>query len=172
MTTLEFEVETAPVAGVNDEPRDETPPTDTDPITCGHPNAKGVGCLKEPGHPGRHRYRPYVNGEPSGSRPRSNVNLAGQAADVLAQMNDVIGLGLMVGGLSNTASALAARNDVFKEQAHAALSTDPGLCRMILRAGTTSAKLSLAIAYAMLGASVAPYAKMELDQRRVDRTAE
>ena len=171
---MEFSVEAAPVVGVNDE-SDETPPIDpstTGPNLCGHANAQGLGCIKEPGHPGRHRYRPYVNGEGSSSRPRANGNLAGQAADVLAQVNDVIGLGLMMGGLTRTASALASRNDVFKEQAHAALSTDPGLCRMILRAGTSSAKLSLAISYVMLGAAVAPYAKMELDERRAERDAE
>lgn len=165
---MEFAVETAPLPNGDENGRDATPPLDppTETLTCGHPNAKGVGCLKEPGHPGRHRYRPYVNGDGSSSRPRANGNLAGQAADVLAQVNDVIGLGFMVGGLPKSASALAARNEAFKEQAHAALSTDPGLCRMILRAGTSSAKLSLAIAYAMLGASVGPYVKMEIDERR------
>jgi hypothetical protein len=73
----------------------------------------------------------------------------------------------MMTGYHATASALAEREEAFREQAYAALVTDPALCRMILRAGTTSGKVSLIIAYAMLGAGVAPTAIMEYKSKQL-----
>lgn len=104
----------------------------------------------------------------------TNAALAAQASEALCQVNALAVMGLMLAQLPDTASAVADREDVFREQAYAALLTDPALAKVILRAGTTGGKISLAIAYAMLGASVAPVAVMEFragrEARREDRS--
>lgn len=97
----------------------------------------------------------------------NNAVLAGQAVDALCQLNAFAGVGMMMTGFRATASALADREEVFREQAYAALVTDPALCRMILRAGTTSGKVSLLIAYAMLGAGIAPTAIEEYKAKKM-----
>lgn len=96
----------------------------------------------------------------------NNAVLAGQAVDALCQLNAFAGIGLMMTGYHATAGALAEREEAFREQAYAALVTDPTLCRMILRAGTTSGKVSLIIAYAMLGAGIAPTAILEFKTKK------
>jgi len=106
----------------------------------------------------------------SSSTPKTRGNnavLAGQAVDALCQLNAFAGVGLMMTGYRATASALADREEAFREQAYAALVTDPALCRMILRAGTTSGKVSLIIAYAMLGAGIAPTAIVEYKSKQL-----
>ena len=95
-------------------------------------------------------------------------NLAVQATEVLSQLNGMVAIGLMALGLNNTASAIAAGNDTFAERAHAALLTDTDLCRLILKGGVKSAKISLAIAYAGLGVGVVPVAVTELQERRAE----
>ncbi len=96
----------------------------------------------------------------------TNVKLAEQAADVLAQYNDIACAGLMVGGMPITASRLAEKNPVFRSQAIAALTTDPALCRSILSAGQKSARMSLAFAYILLAAAVTPSAISEVKAKR------
>jgi hypothetical protein len=84
----------------------------------------------------------------------------------LIQVNGLACVSLMLVQFHATASAIAEREDAFREQVYAALVTDPALCRTILRAGTTSGKISLLIAYAMLGASVYPVARAEYNDKR------
>lgn len=102
----------------------------------------------------------------STSAPGGNEKLAGQAADVLYQLNEMCGLGLMLAKLFGTASALSDRNEAFRDQAYQALLTDPGLCRTIISAGAKSGKFSLIAAYGMLVASIAPVAIEELRELR------
>ena len=101
----------------------------------------------------------------------TNANLAAQAAKTLGQLNGVAAIGLMAVGMMNTASALAAENDSFEERACAALVTDPDLCRLILKGGVKSAKISLAIAYAGLGMAIAPTALTEIREMKAERDA-
>ncbi len=92
--------------------------------------------------------------------------LAAQATEALCQMNGILAIGVMMLGLPLTAEALETSKDVFREQAYSALLTDPGMCAMILRGGTSSGKIALVIAYGMLGATVIPVGMMEVKAKR------
>jgi hypothetical protein len=98
-------------------------------------------------------------------------NLAVQASETLSQLNGIIAIGLMAVGFNRTASTIAAGNDVFTERAHAALLTDPDLCKLILKGGVKSAKISLGIAYGGLLMPVIPVAMDELRERREEALA-
>ncbi|HEY6018781.1 MAG TPA: hypothetical protein VIY48_02495 [Candidatus Paceibacterota bacterium] len=100
---------------------------------------------------------------------QSNDKLAAQATDSLMALNALATMGIMFAGMNRTASAIAERDDAFREQAYSALLTDPALCRVILRGGAVSARLSLGIAYATLGAAVAPVAIAEFKEKRNGR---
>jgi len=115
----------------------------------------------------------------AGSTPRKSTAKADatakQAAAALAQLNALIGMGLMAApkpwGMPETASALAERNDAFEESAYQALLTDPKLAAMIVRGGATSGKVALVIAYGMLGFGIYPTAQKEWkDNRSADRS--
>jgi hypothetical protein len=94
-----------------------------------------------------------------------NDSAARSAAAALGQMNALLALVAMVApapfSFPRTAAALGNANEGFEEQAYAALLTDPKLCQWILKAGSTSGKVSLLIAYGMLTAAVAPVAIAE-----------
>lgn len=139
---------------------------------CGKESGPYKGRGRKPKRCPEHK-RGGASGSTSGNaRTRgSSAVLAGQAVDALCQLNSFAGIGLMMTGYHATASALAEREEAFREQAYAALVTDPALCRMILRAGTTSGKVSLIIAYAMLGAGVAPTAIMEYKMKQMSNAS-
>ena len=99
----------------------------------------------------------------------SNEKLARQAASLLAQANNIMATGLLLTGFRGTSSALANANDAFEENAYQALLPDPALCRSICKAGGTSSKLSLIIAYGMLGGQVGPIAYIEYRQMQAAR---
>jgi hypothetical protein len=99
----------------------------------------------------------------------SPANLAGQASAVLVQLNGMLAIGAMALGLHGTASAIAASNGNFEEQAYQALLTDSELCRLILKGGVKSAKVSLAIAYAGMATAVVPTAVMEVKELKAER---
>lgn len=99
------------------------------------------------------------------------ANLAGQATEVLLQLNGILAIGAMAIGLNATASAIASGNDVFAERANAALLTDTELCRTILKGGIKSAKMGLAIAYGGLLIGTAPVAANEIRERRAEALA-
>jgi hypothetical protein len=108
----------------------------------------------------------------STSSGATNAKLARQAAEVLAQLNSMLGLGAMFLGYPMTASAIGNTEDKFIDLAASALETDPGLCRVILRAGTKSARVGLAMAYAQLGMALAPVIVMEYKARVAAAEAE
>lgn len=162
MTALTFE--DVDVEGI---PADAAPETDADIHVCKEP-----GCTNEVFRRGtRGRWPSYCDDHKKagtagkkGSATRTAPLQAKQAAAVLGGMNDMIVLLLtavtaipaLPVSFPNTAMALAGANEGFMEQAEAALSADPALCRSILRAGKTSGKMSLAMAYGVLGVSLAP----------------
>ena len=136
-------------------------------------------CGREAGpYGGRGRKPKYCDLHKKGARKtgtapkNNNAVLAKQATDALVQMNGLFGTGIYVLGFPETSSAIAERSDAFEEQAYNALLTDPALCRMILRGGTTSGKLALLIAYSMLAGGVAPTAITEYRDRRAEKIAE
>lgn len=136
-------------------------------------------CGKEAGPYGGRGPKPklcsdHKQGAPkakSGSAvPRnSNSTLATQATDVLVQLNAGIGLGSMVLGYHQTASALSTAQEGFREQIYNALLLDPELCKMLLKGGQQSGKVALIIAYGMLGSAVVPVAVLEHKQKMADR---
>lgn len=106
----------------------------------------------------------------SGVRITGNAaNLAAQAAKTLVQANSIIGVLAAAAGLFGTAGAIAAYQETFEAQAYAALSTDPKLCQMILKSGSKSAGLSLAIAYGGMGMAAVPVAMEEIRAKREAR---
>ncbi len=106
-----------------------------------------------------------------GSMPASESQ-ARSAAALLGQLNLIIGISLSSLGFPMTASAVAAGNDTFTEQAYAALLTDPALCRKILGAGAQSGKAALVMAYGMLVIGVVPAATAEFKERRATLATE
>ena len=138
------------------------------------------GCGKEAGpYSGRGRKpvhckeckprRSTASGTPKVSG--SAANLAAQATAVLVQLNGMIALGVAAVGMFGTGRAIADANSMFEQQAYAALSTDPEFCKMILKSGAKSAKLSLALAYGGLGMAVGPVAIQELKEKKAARQA-
>ena len=155
---------------------DETPvlPTDEAPSTvhelhcevCGIPLSYS-GRGRKPKFCDEHKKKAGSSSGKAATRPsRKNSELAAAATESLVQINSLVAAGAMLAQFQQTASAMAAREDAFRTQAFAALQTDPALCQQILRAGQTSARMSLLLAYVSLGASVAPYAIAEAKERR------
>lgn len=91
------------------------------------------------------------------------------ATEHLKTYNALAGTGLMALRMPQTASAIAAKNDAFGEQAYAALILDEKLCDMILKVSGKSGAFSLIMAYAMLLSNVGPTAVMELREQREAR---
>lgn len=151
---------------------DGTVPMDTAPETT-HELVCAT-CGKELEYSGRGRKPRFCDEHKRSSSGTSKVarssgkneTMAAQAATVLSQFNGLIAIGLMMTGLPLTAQALETAKDAFREQAYNALLTDPDLCKLILKGGTGSGKVALAIAYGMLGTSVVPVGIMEFQSRR------
>jgi hypothetical protein len=99
------------------------------------------------------------------------ASLAAQATATLEQVNGLLALGVMALGFTQTAHAISAANPAFKEQAHAALLTDPELCRLILKTGGASSKMALGMAYVGMGMMVAPAAVIEYREKKAARDA-
>lgn len=105
---------------------------------------------------------------PKKATPASDT-LAEQAASMLGMANTLMGAGLAFFGLPLTGEQIKKANEDFEEMAKSALLTDPKLCRKILSAGGTSGAAGLCIAYAALGAQVAPVALMEFKTRKAQK---
>lgn len=106
---------------------------------------------------------------PASGTKRDNA-IAREAADVLAQINGLIGIGLLVAPAPYKFPATAAKLDEvapkFDAEVYKALQASPTLARSIARAGGVSGAAGLIIAYGMLGASLAPIALMEWQANR------
>jgi hypothetical protein len=138
-------------------------------------------CGKESGPYGGRGPKPkYCIDHKKGSRgasPRAGkvtgapANLAAQATGVLVQLNGMMALGLMALGFIDTAGAIAGANGTFEEQAYQALMTDTELCKLILKGGVKSAKISLSLAYVGMGVAVVPTAVNEMREKKAERDA-
>jgi hypothetical protein len=152
----------------NDEPTDSIPLTDSVEYPCSV-------CGKEAGPYGGHGRKPtkcpeHKKAKSSGVRVNGrDANLAAQAAKTLSQINGMVALLSSAMGMFKTGGAIAGYNEVFEAQAFAALSTDPELCRMILKTGVKSAKVSLALAYGGMAVAVGPVAFLELKEKKEAR---
>lgn len=138
--------------------------------TCGKPLTY-AGRGRKPRFCDEHKKGAKGSGKSTANR--SNRVLAEQAADALVQVNSLVAMLCLtpVLRMPATGTAISAAEDGFREQAVEALTTDPKLCRTILKAGTTSGRMALVIAYGMLGVAVAPVAYMELQQKRAEAEA-
>jgi hypothetical protein len=99
------------------------------------------------------------------SAPKNNA-LAAQAADALVQINGLVAFAATVMQYEYTGNTLRDAQDEFRTRAHAALVTDPALCRAILRGGPMSARAALILSYGMLATVVAPVAVQEFRDKR------
>lgn len=159
---------------LDDIPPDYAPPDLSDveyPCeVCGRESGPYGGRGRKPKRCPEHKKNPVKSAKVTGAAG----TLANQATAVLVQVNGLLAMGAMATGMFGTASAIAQANETFKEQAHAALVTDPDLCRLILKTGAKSAKLSLGLAYLGMGIAVGPTAVMEVrnkQQARAERKA-
>lgn len=136
---------------------------------CGEESGPYGGRGRKPTKCSKHKKATSGNSSP---RVTGNAqNLAAQATGVLVQLNGMIALGISALGLFQTGGAIASANEQFEAQAYQALLTDPELCKLILKSGGKSAKLSLLIAYGGMGMTVGPTAVMELKERKAIREA-
>ncbi len=166
--TLTFEETTS-----NGLPLDPIPDTEDVEYPC-------LKCGREAGPYGGRGPKPkycdeHKKNRPKGNAPRvkgANDALARQATEALVQLNTLFAMGTMVMGYNNTASAIAASEEGFRAQAYTALLTDPKLAAAITRAGTTSGKVALMIAYGMMGVNVVPTLALEHKEKVAERRAE
>ena len=158
-----------------DIPNDETPPLeglDYDPEFPGSTPDAPYG-YKPDGT--AYKRRPKGSGKGSSGKASTPRRMpatdaqAAAAAGMLAKLNALIGIGFAAAGLSDTAAAIHAGNDMFESMAKEALLTDPALCKKILGTGATSGKAGLVMAYSMLGVNIFPSAKAEFAAKRAER---
>lgn len=160
-------------------PDDERP--DVTPITGGSFDPEFPGStpdapygFKDDGTPYKRRPRGASGSKPASKRgvmPASDKDAAAAAA-MLGKLNMLIAIGLNAAGMSNSGAAIMAGNDEFESMAKEALLTDPALCRKILGTGAVSGKAGLVMAYGMLGVSIFPAAKEEIQAKRAEREEE
>ena len=100
-----------------------------------------------------------------------NAALAGQAADTLAQYNDLVALVATITRFTYTGEAISNANGEFRDRAYAALLTDPELAQSIVKAGGISGKAALIVSYAMLAGAVVPVATLEFRDKKAERDA-
>lgn len=167
MTTPIFEViETPPEMQQDDAPLTTETVGEEYPdkcLTCG----KGVpygGAGRRPKYCDEHK-KTRAKSSPRASG-RGDAKLAANAARMLGQLNGLIGMGLAAYGLDMTAAAIAKAEEQFVESATTALENDPKLARKITSLGASTGKASLAVAYGMLGAAIAPVAVVELRMKK------
>lgn len=174
MSALSFEVVETP-----DDLLD-TPPVTTETIGDEFPDkCQEPGCGIGIPYSGRGR-RPRFCDEhkpkrSQGSSTRATGKGAEQtaraAAGMLGQLNGLIGMGLSLYGLKMTAEQIDKANDQFVESATQALVNDPKLAKKIIGLGATSGKATLAVAYGMMGAAIAPVAVMEMKHKKAVQDA-
>lgn len=171
MSTPMFEVIETPT-----ELRDDAPLTD-ETVGEEYPD-KCEECGKGVPYGGRGRrprfcddHKPRKSQSSSRSSGRGSEAVARNAASMLGQLNGLIGMGLAMYGLNMTAASIERANEQFVESATQALINDPKLARKIVGLGATTGKASLAVAYGMLGAAIAPAAVVEIKMKKADQDA-
>lgn len=152
---------------------DTTPDTDDEPeypcSVCGREAGPYVGRGPKPKLCPDHKKKDTAR--PVGKVTGKDASLAAQATQVLVQLNGMVAIAMMAMGLHRTAGAFAGANEGFEAQAYAALTTDPDLCRLILKGGVKSAKISLGMAYVGLGMAAVPVAVEEVREKKAAREA-
>lgn len=170
MSGLNFS--TAPVPDDSEDtpdiPQDVSPGTDLHCLVCGKP-LEYSGRGRKPKYCDEHKKSPKGARAQVRSSSVKNERLASQATDALMQINGMVAFLCFIAGMPATHEAINAAEAGLRVQVHNALLTDPDLCAQILKAGTSSAKVSLIIAYGMFGAVVAPVAALEIRNKRAEK---
>lgn len=175
-------IEITETAGIPDDYEE-----DPSPIISGDPVSEWFNPEyphSTPEHPYGYFPKSATNPEPDFSRPRKrrphghhNIsggsatstrsdNAARTAASMLARINNLFGLAFQAMGMPQSMETMKRANDTFEEMAYEALINDPALARKILSAGASTAKAQLAMAYVMLGGSIAPSVVTEIREKR------
>lgn len=161
-------------------PTDDIPPTD-DTGQTGWFNAEYPHSTEEhpygyfpvsttdasPDYNRPRKRRPHGRGKSGGVATSDRADgSAKTAAAMLARLNSLFSLTLLTVGMPLTREELLKGNEQFEVMAYEALLSDPALARKILSAGATSGKAQLALAYVMLGGTIAPTVIVEMREKR------
>jgi len=145
-------------------PTDDPPPTDTPfPVDADAPygyKADGTPYKRRRNNTGTAKSAP-------GRRLVASESQARTAANMLGQINQIMGMALASAQFPRTGGQIVEANAQFVEMAYESLLTDPALCRKILSAGASSGKSGLIMAYGMLTLAVVPAAREEIRERRL-----
>lgn len=98
--------------------------------------------------------------------------LAAQATETLASINNAVAMLAGGTGFLETMKHMLEKNDDFRRMAYSALVTDPNLCRQILSVGEKSAKMSLGLAYFSYGMGTMSVMMSEYKERKEARRVE
>lgn len=89
-----------------------------------------------------------------------------QAIQVMEQLYDMVGMGLMVGGLPGTAAHFTEQREQTKDANEKAFRASPKLCRQIAKLGQTGGSGAFLVANAMLAFGVYNTATQEIAYKR------
>lgn len=95
-----------------------------------------------------------------------NEQKAAQATEILVGLNTGTSVALSLAGLFATAGEITDREEVFREQAYAALLADSKLCDRIIKMGGSSGTFGLLMVYGMMLSAVVPTAREELAENK------
>jgi hypothetical protein len=88
------------------------------------------------------------------------------AASMLARMNLLLAMGLNSLGMNMTSGQIVQANEEFENLAREALAADPKLARKIIGVGGSSGKAGLTMAYALMGATIAPAVMVDIKTKK------
>lgn len=98
--------------------------------------------------------------------------LAATAAKVCANTWAQLGTAAFLMGMTGTAGVVSRKLDMYEDQCRMALESDPDMCRMILKNGTSSGRVAFAITNAMMAFSVVSTGVVELRAIRAAKDAQ
>jgi hypothetical protein len=90
------------------------------------------------------------------------------AASMLARLNMLFAMGLNTLGMNITSAQIVTANEEFENLAREALAADPKLARKIIGVGGSSGKAGLTMAYALMGATVAPAVMVDIKAKKAE----
>lgn len=166
MSEFTFSDESKPSAFV--ETFDETPLDDNICATpgCTNKRLEGSGRGRKPIYCAEHKRGAKSGGNTRAVKDTSNDRLANDAAAALVFINDFVGVAIAGFGFTGTSGMLKVANEDFRANAFEALKHNPSLAKKILTLGNRAGGASLAMAYVMLGMTIAPVAALEIRERK------
>lgn len=123
----------------------------------------------KPRGPGRPKGTPNKPKTPDAPVTNAEVD---QAVQVMEQIYDMAGLGLMMAQLHQTAGHFTEAREQTREANEKAFRASPKLCRQIAKLGTTGGSGAFIVANAMLAFGVYNVATQEMAYKRAERAKE